>query len=146
MEGFEMSIVIDRPAEDVFAFLSDLENDVKWRREWVEARNTSQGPIGVGATFLLVSEVLGRRSEVVYEVTEYEPNRMAAWKTVSGPMPLTFRRSFDGVEGGTRVTVRYDGEMRGFFKLAAPLLVSMGRRQLEGDIPRLKELMEAGAL
>jgi uncharacterized membrane protein len=143
MGAFEMSIVINRPVEEVFAFLSNLENEVKWRREWIEARNTSEGPLGVGATFLLVSTFLGRRVEVVYEVTEYEPNRLTAWKAVSGPLPLTFRRIFERVEDGTRVTISYDGEMRGLLKLMAPLFVSMGKRQLAGDIPKLKQVLEA---
>ena len=50
MEGFELTIVINRPIEEVFGFLSNLENDIKWRSEWVETRNTSGGPLGVGAT------------------------------------------------------------------------------------------------
>jgi uncharacterized protein YndB with AHSA1/START domain len=51
MEGFELSIVINRPIEEVFGFLTNLENDLKWRSEWVDASNTSRGSLGVGATF-----------------------------------------------------------------------------------------------
>ena len=146
MEAFELSIVINRPIEEAFGFLSNLENDIKWRSEWVETRNTSGGVLGVGATYCLTGEFLGRRVPTIYELTEYEPNRMTAWKTVSGPLPLTFRRTFERVEGGTRSTFSYDAELRGLFKLAEGLLVSMGKRQLEGDFPKLKELMEARAL
>lgn len=146
MEAIELSFVINRPVEDVFAYLANLENDAEWRREWIEAKQTSQGPLGVGATIRLDGEMLGRRMPTVYEVIEYKPNRTAAWKAVSGPLPLTFRRTFVGVEGGTQVTNRYEAELRGFFKLVKPLLMNMGKRQLEGDIPKLKELMEARAL
>jgi hypothetical protein len=51
MFGFELTTVINRPIEEAFAFLSNLENDIKWRSEWVETRNTSGGALGVGATF-----------------------------------------------------------------------------------------------
>ncbi len=146
MEGFELSIVINRSVEEVFAVLANLENDVKWRREWVDARKTSEGPIGLGSTFRLVGQFLCWRSETVYEVIEYEPNRIVSWKTVSGPLPLTFRRIFERVGGGTRVTIRYEAEPHGFLKLAMPLLVRMGKRQLGGDFPKLKELMETRAL
>ena len=146
MEGFELSIVINQPIEEVFGFLTNLENDLKWRSEWVNAKNTSGGPLSVGATFRLSSELLGRQIPTVYEVIEYEPNQVAAWKAVSGPLPLTFRRTFERVEGGTRVTIRYEAEIRGFLKLAGPLVARMGKRQLEGDFPKLKELMEARAL
>lgn len=82
MDGFELSTVINRPIEEVFGCLANLENDI---------------------------------NPTEYEVTEYEPNRIAAWQTVPGPLPLTFRRTFERVEGGTRVTIRYEAELRGFF-------------------------------
>jgi uncharacterized membrane protein len=146
MGAFELSIVIDRPIEEVFAVLANLENDVKWRREWVETTNTSEGALGVGATFRLVGEFLGRRIATEYEMTKYEPNRITAWKTVSGPLPLTFQRTFEHVEGGTRVNIRYDAELRGLLKLFEPLFASMGKRQLEGDFPKLREMLEARAV
>ena len=139
-------IVIDRPIEQVFAFLADLENDIKWRSEWVEAVNTSEGYNGVGARFSLVSEFLGRRIPTVYEVIEYEPDRSAGWKTVSGPLPLRFRRAFERVESSTRFTIRYEAEVGGFLKLVLPLLARGVKRQHEADLLELKELMEARAL
>ena len=146
MEGFELSIVINRPIEELFTVLANLENDLKWRSEWVEAKNTSDGSLGVGATFRLSSELLGRQIPTVYEVIEYEPNQVAAWRAVSGPLPLTFRRSFERVEGGTRFTIRYETELRGFFKLVMSLLARTVKREHEGDLRKVKELMEARAL
>ena len=146
MEGFELTIVINRPIEEAFGFLSNLENDVKWRSEWVETRKTSEGPIGVGSTFCLTGEFLGRRIPTNYAVIAYEPNRSAAWKTVSGPLPLTFRRTFEHVEGGTRFAIKYAAELHGFFKLVMPLLAGSVKRQHEGDLRKVKELMEARAL
>ena len=146
MEGFELSIVINRPIEEVFGFLANLENDVKWRSEWVETKNTSGGTLGVGATFCLTGEFLGRRIPTIYEVTEYKPNQIAAWKAVSGPLPLKFRRIFEHGEGGTRFTIKYEAEVRGFFKLVMLFLAGTVKRQHEGDLRKVKELMEARAL
>ena len=146
MEGFELSIVINRPSEEVFGFLANLENDVKWRSEWVETKNTSGGSPGVGATFCLTGEFLGRRIPTIYEVIEYEPNRSAAWKTVSGPLPLKFQRTFEHGEGGTRFTIKYEAEVRGLFKLVMSFLAGTVKRQHEGDLRKVKELMETSAL
>jgi uncharacterized membrane protein len=146
MEGFELSIVINRPIEEVFGFLANLENDIKWRSEWVETKNTSGGAFGVGATFCLTGEFLGRRVPTIYEVTEYEPNRNAAWKAVSGPLPLKFWRTFERGEGGTRFTIKYEAEVRGFFNLVMLFLAGTVKRQHEGDLRKVKELMEARAL
>ena len=146
MSESELSIVIKRPIEEAFAVLANLENDVKWHKELVESRNTSGGSNGVGATFLFAGEFLGRRMETLWEVTEYEPNRIAAWKTVSGPLRMKFWRTFERVESGTRFAFRYEGEARGFLKLAWPLITRIARRQHEGNMGKLKELMEAHAL
>ena len=147
MDAFELSIVIKRPIEEVFAVLANLENDAKWHKELVESRNTSAGSLGVGARFLVFEGFLGRRTPgTEYEVTEYEPNLIAAWKTVSGPLQIKFWRIFESVQSGTRFAVRYEGEPRGFLKLAWPLITRMVRRQQGGDMRKLKELMEARAL
>ena len=146
MEGFELSIVINRPIEEVFAVLANLENDLKWRSEWVDARKTSESPIGLGTRFSLVAKAFGRRIETVYETIQYEPNRIAAWKAMSGPLPLTFQRTFERGEGGTRFTIRYEAKIRGFFKLVMSLLAGSVKRQHAGDLRKVKELMETGAL
>jgi uncharacterized membrane protein len=147
MDAFELSIMVKRPIEEAFAVLANLENDVKWHSAFVEVRNTSGGSNGVGARFLVFEGVLGRRTTgTEYEVTEYEPNQIAAWKTVSGPLPLKFWRTFERVEGGTRFAVRYEGEARGFLKLAWPLITRLVKRQQGSDMRKLKELMEARGL
>jgi hypothetical protein len=144
MKPVELSVVINRPLEACFAYLTDLANDLEWRREWIEAEKTTDGPHGVGARYRLTGALLGRRIATVYEAIAYEPSRQAAWKAVSGPLPLTFSRAFEGVEGGTRVTMRYEGD-RGLLRLAGPLVAGIGRRQLVGDFPKLKQVMESVA-
>ena len=147
MDAIELSIVIKRPIVDAFAFLANLENDVKWHSAFVEVKKTSGGSLGIGARFIVFEGVLGRRTPgTEYEVTEYEPNQIAAWKTVSGPLQLKFWRTFERVESGTRFAVRYEGEPRGFLKLAWPLITRMVKRQQGGDLRKVKELMEAHAL
>lgn len=142
MESFEMTVEIDRPHDEVFAFLCDLANDPSWRREWVSARHTSEGPIGVGTTTSLFAKVLAWRTEAVYEVIAYDPGRSVTWKTVSGPLPLTFWRAVEPDVEGTRVTMGYAGDFRGLLGLLRPLIVLMGKRALNGDLPTLKQLLE----
>jgi hypothetical protein len=85
METFELNTVINRPTEEVFAVLANLENDLKWRSEWVDARKTSEGPIGIGTRFSLFAKAFGRRIETIYETLQYEPNRIAAWASSGEP-------------------------------------------------------------
>jgi uncharacterized membrane protein len=146
MAKLELSVVINRPAEEVLAFLSNPENSPKWSSGSGEAKITSAGPMGVGTTYRTVRTVLGRRIEGENEFTAYEPNRSYATKSTSGPVPMESRVTFERVEGGTRVTGTLVGEPGGFFKLAEPLLVSMIKRQLDADLGNLKDLMEAHAM
>lgn len=146
MVKIEISTVIKRPTEEVFAVMSNAENILKWQSGTIEAEKTSDGPIGVGTTGRSVSRFLGRRIESESEFTEYELNRKLAFKSKSGPIQFEVRMTFERVEGGTRINTKFEAEIGGFFKLAEPLVMSMGKRQLEGDLANLKDLMEAHAL
>ena len=146
MVKVEFSIVINRPVGDVFAVLSNVENNPKWSSGTLEAKKTSAGPIGVGTTWRAAQKVLGQRIETEAEVTEYEPNRRFAVKSKSGPVPVDLRQTFEPVEGGTRVSIAGTLEPGGFFKLAEPLLANMTKRSAEADFANLKDLMEAHAL
>ena len=146
MAKFEISTVINRPLEEVFAVMSNAENISKWQSGTIEAEKTSDGPIGVGTTWRTVSRFLGRRIESESEITEYELNRKFVFKSKSGPIQFEVRMTFERVEGGTRINTKFEAEIGGFFKLAEPLVMSMGKRQLEGDFANLKDLMEAHAL
>jgi uncharacterized protein YndB with AHSA1/START domain len=143
---FETSTVINRPLEEVFAVLSNVENNPKWASAFLEAKKTSDGPIGVGTTWRGVGKVLGQRIETELECTEYEPNRKSAQKSKSKPFPSEVRQTFEPVEGGTRVGVVLQAEPGGFFKLAEPLVNSMLKRGIETDLASLKDMMEAHAL
>ncbi len=48
MLKIESTTLIDRPVEEVFAVLSNVENNPKWSSAFLEVNKTSEGPIGVG--------------------------------------------------------------------------------------------------
>jgi uncharacterized membrane protein len=140
----ETSITINRPVEHVFAFLSNFENQPKWDVSMIEVKKTSPEAIGVGTTWRVVPKALGRRIEGQAEVIEYELNRKITEKSKS-PFPVTVPMTFERVDGGTRVNVRFDAEPGGFFKLAEPLIMDKAKRVLAHDLAKLKGLMEAQA-
>ena len=141
----QVSIVINRPLEEVFAFLSDLENNLKWRSGMIEAKKTSAGPIGVGTTYRMINNFFGRQVEGEAVVTEYEPNRKYATMNKSG-LPIKTQRTFEPVEGGTRVTFSVETELGKFFKPIEPLLANIGKRRVEADAITVKNLIEAGTV
>lgn len=88
MITIEYSVAINRPIEEVFSFMTNLENNPQWVSGLLEAKQTSPGPMGVGSTGTDVRQFLGRRIESTWEVTEHEVNKKSAFKTTSGPIPL----------------------------------------------------------
>ena len=143
MDGFELSILIDRPVEEAFEFLANLVNDVEWHSAYVEVRNMSDGRLEIGTRYLVYEGVFGRRTPATeYVLTEYELNRIVSWKTVSGPLQLKFWRTFERMDGSTRFSVRYAGQPSGFLKIVWPLLTRAVKRQQTGDMRKLKQLLE----
>jgi hypothetical protein len=63
MARFKQSVVINRPVEQVFVFVSDLENDPPWSGA-AGMRRTSPGPVGIGTTFRQRDRFLGRRLDL----------------------------------------------------------------------------------
>lgn len=143
MQRIEASAVISKPLDQVFSYATDTQKLPLWAGPVAEAKQISEGPFGVGTESTRVTQLLGRRFESKYEVTEFEPNTRYSAKTTSGPVPIEEHMWFEAVEGGTKVTIAGDLEASGFFKLAAPVLNRITKRQVESDIATLKDLLEA---
>lgn len=146
MAKIEISTVINRPVDEVFAVLSNSENAPKWNPSSIEAKKTSAGPIGLGTTFRGVSNLVGQRLESESEIVEYELNRRITTKGSQGPIQTKSQATFESVGGGTRVNLTLEGDPGGVFKLAEPLVVKLGHRQFQAAFDNLKDLMEAHAL
>jgi hypothetical protein len=138
------SIVIQRPAAEVFAFVSNAENDLRWRSEVVSMKNLGSPPGGVGTRTVEVARVLGKQLETTTEITEFVPGVRMARRTVAGPTPVITARSVVAVEGGTRFTytLRADVTDVFLFRTGRPLLEWWSQRKVEGYLARLKALME----
>lgn len=139
----ESSIVINRPVETVWDYISNFDNMPIWSTGTVEMRLLSEPPVRKGTTYVWVGQALGQRMEVTSEVTEFEPNRAWAYKSISGPFASAARYSVEPADGGTRVTASAGGEMSGLFKLAEPVMAAMMKRQFEGAMANLKDILEA---
>jgi hypothetical protein len=141
----EESAVIERPVAEVFALAADPRNDPLWASVVAEARQTSEGPLGVGTTYAQVLRLLGRRLEITFEVTGYETDRRVEIGRFSGRLRSTVgRRTFEPAPGGTRVTFAGEGTSGLFFNLLEPLVTAAAKRAARRDLANLKAVLEAG--
>jgi uncharacterized membrane protein len=137
----EHTVTVNRPAEEVFAYLADVRNLPHWQAEVVETR--PQGEVAVGARFVEVRSFLGKRIESTIEIVEYEPSRLFTIKVIDGPVPFEVRHTLDSEGDATRVQVVGEGEPGGFFKLAEGLVTRKVQKAAEKDFAKLKQVLEA---
>ena len=150
----EESIVINRSPEDVFAFLAVRRNDSVWmasvvESEWLEpAAPSMDAHMGVGRRGRMVMKNMGRRFQYIDEVTDYEPGRQIAHRTVEGPIRLNTACLTEPVGNGCRAMVvgETDNFIGGSFgKLANPIVARLVRRGFRADLARLKDILEAAS-
>lgn len=142
MAKVDTSAVINRPVEQVFAFVTNLENNKKWQAGLVETVLLEEGPLRLGTRLKDVRQFLGQRIESIAEVTEYKPNREFGFRVASGPIPFHGQMSFEAAEGSTRITFVGEGEPGGLFKLLEPIVVSAFQKRIEENYARLKSILE----
>jgi uncharacterized membrane protein len=144
MYAFEHSIFINRPVQEVFDFATNPDNTPKWQSSVESAEWTSNGPVGVGATWRAESKFLGRKIEATTQVTSWDPPNVNAFKTIGGPVPFENRMTFEAMNGGTQMSISGSAELGGFFKLAEGLVGKQVEKQIGSDFAALKLLLESG--
>jgi carbon monoxide dehydrogenase subunit G len=142
---FEATTVIARPIEEVFAFLADGENDVKFSPRVQEIRKLTDGPIGVGTRFASTVKDAGMTTKREFELTEFvvptrirwaERSKNAVTATVGG-----YDLAPDG--DGTRVTIFNELEGHGFGKLVVGFALRSARKGADEFAASIKRAVEA---
>lgn len=144
----EKSVVIARPVEDVWAGLSNADNVKRWSVSGSEFKQTSPGPMGVGASLEEGRVVLGRFVRYQsFVVTEYEPNRtLAMTVTLFGMIrkSSTLRFALGATGEGTRVTYVAEMDLKSGLRPFEGRLAKLLSQGLERQLANLKSLVEAG--
>ena len=104
MPVIEESIVIARPAMEVYEFLTAPEKIPLYSSNMVEYEQVSGGPRDVGGVARGTVRVAGRRLTFTTEVVEVEPGRLARSRSSDASIPFRLELRFDEVAEGTRVT------------------------------------------
>jgi len=141
----ERSIHIERPPDEVFAFVGDAANNPRWRSNAVRTEWLDDGPMRVGRVGRQVSRVLGREWAVEAEVVEWDPPRLVVWRTVQGPIDVRSRFQVESDGTGSRLTIGAEGGFTGplgplLTRLAVPKMV----KDAESDLRKLRAFLEAG--
>jgi uncharacterized protein YndB with AHSA1/START domain len=140
------TIVIDRPIDDVFAVLTNVDNTGKWFPGNVQEWWTSPPPHGVGSTrrARVKMGLMTTQNDAV--TTVYEPPHRAGLKGTSKNAPFEAMLTFDAVEGGTRVDSSIELHIAGAAKLFGGMFVRWYQKSWDQGLVNLKRMMESGEL
>ncbi len=140
----QMKVIINRPLEAVFAFVSNPENNLRWGSGMLEVEITSPGSGGLGATARTLRRFPGGPVEFYWKVIAYAANKLLVVNSTGGPLSMQARYEFDSLaEAKTSLRFALRGEAHGFLKLLEPVIALQAQQELKADFLKLKTLLES---
>jgi carbon monoxide dehydrogenase subunit G len=139
---FSGSAVIDRPIDEVFAFLADGTNDPKFSPRVQEIRKTTDGPTAVGTVFESKVKDAGMTTSRKFELTTFEVPTKIRWAERSENMITVPDGGYDlekVTDTQTKVTIHNTFEAHGFGKL----IVGFAARAAVKDAPAFAERIKS---
>jgi hypothetical protein len=116
------------------------------RRHWinnvVEVGRGGDQPVADGVEIDETLKFLGIRVPVTMTVSEHRPTTHSA-VDVSGPVPGRGSYDLAPAGDGTRLTMTFEADAHGFFKLTEPVFARLARRDVTSSLETLKDLLEA---
>lgn len=97
--------MIERPLEEVFSFVADLDN---WARP-ASGERTYHTPVEVGDKFRQDLATQGQRLDLLGEVVGYEPNESLSFEYAWDGSSLELRFIFEPFGSGTKLTGKGEG-------------------------------------
>ncbi|MBK6793600.1 MAG: SRPBCC family protein [Anaerolineales bacterium] len=108
MAVLEASLNLNKSAAEIFAYITDLNNQRKMSQYITEIR--VDGPLKVGSRYTVVSNAAGRNLESVNEVIGYEQDRLFSVKTFAPPpaSDMVNTTILESEGSGTKVTMKME--------------------------------------
>jgi len=141
---FHTRIVIERPIEEVFAYVADPGNLPSWNSAVRAVQPTSPVSGRVGSTYSMDRQLPIGRVTNRLEIVLREHPREFAIRTTNGPTPFLYRYRFAAERD--RTILELDGRVE--LPAAAGLIPQLGRRALrhgvQDNLTTLKRILEDG--
>jgi carbon monoxide dehydrogenase subunit G len=137
-------IVIERPPEAVWEWATDPRHWEQWQEGVTE--------VTVDEDLIAARHAYGNRADItVYEVVESRPPQRHVVRSVTEGFGFEGTIELSETVGGTRVRYTVDSGAndpvgRVMFAVARPLVRRSMRRQIAGQLERLKEMAELGGV
>ena len=133
------TVLIDRPLEHVFDYLSDARNEPRWLPGAERVEKTSDAPVGLGTTY---DGSYARAGRVELKLVTFERPTAVTFRAHSKIVDFDDAVELSDEDGKTRLNATMTAQPRGLMKLFSPLMAKTLRRQFEGNWVHLKEALE----
>lgn len=143
---FEAVTEIDRPIEEVFAYLAEGTNDPEFSPRVQNITKVPAGPTAVGTVFRSEVKDAGMKTKRELRITELETPTRIRWAETSKNVVTSREGGYDLetiADGRTRVRLYNVLEGHGIGKLLAGFALSGARKDAPGFAERIKKAVEA---
>ncbi|HEV7567056.1 MAG TPA: SRPBCC family protein [Microbacteriaceae bacterium] len=144
MPVIEESVLVHRPPQEVFDYVTKTENIPIWESSVITADQVGTEPMGLGVRSKGTSKIMGRHFDWITEVVEYDRPRRFANRSVEGTLEFTVTLALEPAGDGTRLTYRIDAAsgLGGIFgRLADPFVERAQARTVRANLDTLAELL-----
>ena len=142
------TVEINRPPEQVWRYLTEDDLLKSWISGLEEVRHVTPGPMGVGTKLALGERYGGELTRMEMTINGFEPARTIKFNIVGGDRSAAFTENGEYVlvdeDSRTRLTLSATSVYNGFLlRLMEPYITYTAQKKVEGDLARLKSLLEA---
>jgi uncharacterized protein YndB with AHSA1/START domain len=137
----EVTIHLNKPVEQVFAFLTDTSQLSTWQSNLIKSEQLTEGPLRKGSRFREIRRINNKETEIQGEITALEPNKRLETKTATKPQAMV-SYSLDPEQGGTRLSYKFALVTSGLMRLLEPMIASSIKKDTEADFETLRRILE----
>jgi carbon monoxide dehydrogenase subunit G len=138
----ENTRMINRPIEDVFAFLADPHNNPEWMSGVIDINRSGTGPVKLGDTFQHTVKFLGRSATLTFQVIELEPPRRYCVRNLGGPIEFHGCYTLESRHGQTQFTHTLEGDPGNLFRFGGAVVERAVKRIYAADLATLNDVLE----
>ena len=137
---------INRPIDQVFAFLADGTNDTKFSPRVQEIKQLTDGPPGVGTVYSSTVKDAGVKTSREFKLSEFDPPTKIRWTELTKNAITVPDGGYDlepAGDGATHMTLLNTFEGHGFGKVILPLALRGAKKDADAFAGRIKAAVEA---
>ena len=139
----QQQIAVNAPPSVVYSYLIDFPRHSEWASNPLSIKQTSSGPVEVGATFVSEARQFKRPQQDQLTITELETDRKIVFETEGAAGILRIYFLIEEAGNETLLTKGVEGIRESLMvKLISPIFPVIGKRLFDSDLKRIKSRIE----